>query len=294
MALLAKDPAGAQHAALIADGPDVQPSVAAAHAEGDEAVMSAAFERLDKWKRCERPGVGSCLVYDANLSRARFDGFPSALENGQQWGLTTHEVAAVFGWSTGDYRFVNPIARGASEVRFEDYPSGSEPAMCALTREEVSPYIYFLSSALRKLPSDVSSNWMWRGHHRRIDGGPGSVVVFEGFTSASFNRDEAVKFAIKDPVPEKSHTRTLLVFQETCTGKLISKLSARRREAEVLFPIGAAFEVMPPPSDSERSADEAAANEAQQAMRKHIDDAEVHVVYLRELERGRMAGVRTE
>ena len=34
----------------------------------------------------------------------------------QSLGLSEHQVAAVMGWTIGDYRLINPIARGQEEV----------------------------------------------------------------------------------------------------------------------------------------------------------------------------------
>jgi hypothetical protein len=68
------------------------------------------FERLDKWKGCEIEGEGvptpeplpKRLVFEHNRARAAATGFPTRLQVGQ-YGLTDHEVAAIFGWTTGDY-----------------------------------------------------------------------------------------------------------------------------------------------------------------------------------------------
>lgn len=161
------------------------------------------FELLDKWKRCERD-VGPCLVFEVNRSRAENSGFPSVMEQGKHMGLTAHEVAAVMGWSTGatwhplaldargeDFRLINPIARGAEQVDFEDYPEGGR-AMCQLQRVEVMPYVSVLSSALAKLPKAHGAR-LYRGHRRAMPP-VGTTVLLRGFTSVSYDMESALSF----------------------------------------------------------------------------------------------------
>ena len=82
-----------------------------------DAKTIDAYEILDKWKRCnvdDIPGstteVPSRLVYQHNRKRAAGTGFPTRLTTGKNLGLTDHETAAIFGWTTADYRLLNPIA----------------------------------------------------------------------------------------------------------------------------------------------------------------------------------------
>eukprot|EP00928_Gymnodinium_smaydae_P023159 TRINITY_DN19221_c0_g1_i1.p1 TRINITY_DN19221_c0_g1~~TRINITY_DN19221_c0_g1_i1.p1 ORF type:complete len:293 (+),score=48.74 TRINITY_DN19221_c0_g1_i1:108-986(+) len=243
------------------------------------------FEKLDKWHRCEKK-VGKCEVYKHNLGRAKFSGFPSALENAQAAGLNEHEGAALFGWTTGDFRFLNPIARGLKEVTFEDYPSGVK-TICTLSSQEVLPYVQVVSSALRKLPPAPSGQTLWRGHRRTVPSEVGSLVIFRGFTSTSYNRDESLTFAAQ-PNAGRSAQRSLLGIKEHVSGRIISKFSARRQEAEVLFPVDTCFEVVPA---SENAVDDAAAaEEAAAKLREKMPDAEIQVVYLREVSRDALAG----
>eukprot|EP00933_Yihiella_yeosuensis_P022482 TRINITY_DN17708_c0_g1_i1.p1 TRINITY_DN17708_c0_g1~~TRINITY_DN17708_c0_g1_i1.p1 ORF type:complete len:275 (-),score=61.08 TRINITY_DN17708_c0_g1_i1:376-1200(-) len=265
----------AQLAAVISD--DVVTDAA-----GDMEVTEPdlqGFESLDKWKRCERD-TEEFLVFQKHLARAKYNGFPSTLEFGKEMGLTDHEVSAVFGWTTGDFRFVNPIARGLDEVTFEDYPGGNK-AMCHLRREEVLPYIQVLSSALRKLPPTASRQQrLWRGHRRPVPSEPGTVLMFRGFTSTSYDRDESLRFAAQTNAGQ-SVARTLLAIEEHFSGRTVAKLSARKGEVEVLFPLNRYFEVI----DGEASsADQAAVDAAVEGMRKEMPDAEVKILHLKEVE----------
>ena len=85
-------------------------------------LIIEAFEKLDKWKGCLLDAAPSRMVFEHNRKRAAGNGFPSSIEIGKKFGLTDHEISALFGWTTGDYRFLNPIARGGDTVDFEDYP----------------------------------------------------------------------------------------------------------------------------------------------------------------------------
>eukprot|EP00930_Biecheleria_cincta_P022262 TRINITY_DN16274_c0_g2_i1.p1 TRINITY_DN16274_c0_g2~~TRINITY_DN16274_c0_g2_i1.p1 ORF type:complete len:286 (-),score=64.61 TRINITY_DN16274_c0_g2_i1:295-1152(-) len=245
------------------------------------------FEALDKWKRCEREGVGECLVYKHNRTRAANEGFPSRLEVGKAEGLTDHEVASVLGWTTGDFRFVNPIARGQDEVEFEEYfgtedASGSKTAKCRLTQQEVLPYVQVLNHTLLKMPAVAGSQRLWRGHRRPIPAEVGTVIMLRGFTSVSVNPDEAVGFVARANLG-KSPKRSILAFQQHRSGRGISKLSARRQEAEVLFPLNSCFEVVAGDADTS-AADDKVVKEAEEELRQGLPEAEIRIVYLKEVD----------
>lgn len=245
------------------------------------------FEALNKWKSCEREGVGECLVYKHNRTRAANEGFPSRLEVGNAQGLTDQEVAAVLGWTTGDFRFINPIARGQDEVEFEEYfgtedASGSKTAKCRLTQQEVLPYVQVLNHTLLKMPAVDSSQRLWRGHRRPIPAEVGTVIMLRGFTSVSNFVDEAVGFVGRANLG-KSPKRTILAFQQHRGGRGISKLSARRQEAEVLFPLNSCFEVVAGDADT-IAADDKVAREAEALLRKELPEAEIRIVYLKEVD----------
>ncbi|CAE7253768.1 unnamed protein product [Symbiodinium microadriaticum] len=241
-------------------------------------VNVRAFELLDKWKNCDRT-VGQSLVYAQNKLRAENEGFPSIMEVGRGMGLTQHEVAAVLGWTTGDFRLINPIARGQEEVEFEDFPRGQR-TMCRLSRVDVMPYVQVLHGAVQKLPALSSTQPLYRGHRREVALPVGSVVLLPGFTSTSYDMDGAVAFA-KQANQGRSAKRTLLVIQESFSGRLIAKLSARKYEAEVLFPIDTTFKVV---ETSTSPATEAAAN-ATEELRRSMSEAEIRVVCLCEVEK---------
>lgn len=71
------------------------------------------------------------------------------------------------------------------------------------------------------------------------------------------------------------------MIQESFSGRLIAKLSARKYEAEVLFPIDTTFKVV---ETSTSPATEAAAN-ATEELRRSMSEAEIRVVCLCEVEK---------
>lgn len=242
-----------------------------------EALVVEAFERLDKWRGCER-NIGQHLVCKENIKRAKYSGFPSSLELAEQAGLTQQEAAALFGWSTGDFRFVNQVARGAPEAVFDDYPQGQK-ATCRLSRAEVEPYVAMVSTALRKLPAECPQR-LWRGHRRPLSTDLAAIVTLDGFASFAQDRDEALKF-VKQANAGTSSQRTVLVVESHHSGRSISRFSARRQEAEVLFPLGCRFRVVEPPpeaADQDAGAVEAALAE----LRTALPDATIDVVHLQE------------
>jgi len=258
---------------------------------GDEpldADTTNAYEQLDKWKGCTAPGAPVRLVYNHNRSRAAATGFPTRLQVGTNLGLTDHETAAIFGWTTGDYRLLNPIARGLERTEFDEYPFlpyEMTKTPCLLDRQDVLPYVRVLSSALSKLDSlDSSRETLWRGHGRNLDQlEVGSIVTMKGFTSATRDRDNAITFAAK-PNEGVSDQRTLLVLLEHSSGRCISKLSARSEEMEVVFPLDTKWEVVDPPlEDTECDKDCSAVQQAMEQLRRTIPEAEIGLVYVKEV-----------
>jgi len=259
-----------------------------------DAQIIDAYENLDKWKRCILDLDGTLevaklpvrLVYKHNRSRAAGTGFPTRLTVGRNMGITDHETAAIFGWTTGDYRLLNPIARGDDKVEFDEYPflpTKLAKVTFQLTREEVMPYVRVLSSALSKL-SALSSHKMrlWRGHRRLIRPSKvGSIVVMKGFTSVTRDRENALEFAVKSN-EGRSNKRTLIGILEHSNARALSKLSARPNEMEVLFPMNTAFEVVDPPGRT--SDDLRAVQRAAESMQKEVPGAEIEVVYVREVD----------
>ena len=244
-----------------------------------------AYETLNKWKGCARSDAPVRLVYKYNRSRAAA-GFPTRLEVGSNLGLTDHETTAIFGWTTGDYRLLNPIARGARVSEFDDYPFLPQDMVkvkCKLTRDDVMPYIRVLSSALSKLPPLSSQQRLWRGHRRRLrPSSVGSIIRMKGFTSVTRDRDNALEFAAKTN-EGRSEQRTLIGVLEHSSGRCISKLSARPGEMEVLFPTDTTFEIVDPPGDTGVD-DLKAVESAAERMRGNIPNADIELIYVREVD----------
>lgn len=248
-----------------------------------DSNTTEGFERLDKWKGCKN--APKRFVFEHNHSRAKNTGFPTRSEIGKNLGLTNHEVAAVFGWTTGDYRFVNPIARGQESVEFDDYPflpNSMKKATCELSRQDVMPYVDVLSSAFSKLPANSSSKEvLWRGHRRQVSNKVGTIFTLKGFTSVSRDRDNALTFAEKAN-EGRSNMRTLIAFVEHSNSRDLAKLSARRDEMEVVFPRDTMFEVVAAPKERVVE-DESAAMWATVRLRKAMPGAKIEVVYLKEV-----------
>ena len=231
----------------------------------------------------------SRLVYQHNRTRAAATGFPTRLAVGTKLGLSEHETSALFGWTTGDYRLINPIARDvdASVVEFDEYPflpQDTAKVKCQLTREDVLPYIRVMQSALSKLPALQDRQRLWRGHRRHFPNTrPGTIIKLDGFTSTTRDRDRALDFAAKTN-EGRSQKRTLMCILQHGNAKCISKLSARREEGEVLFAPGTLLVVVDPPGDTFNN-DAEAVQRATQRMRKvdSMPEAMIELIYAREL-----------
>lgn len=246
------------------------------------------LQSLNKWKTCiskvkNTAEIPPRMVYERNRKQAANKGIPSVLEYGRQVGLTDHETTTVFGWTTGDYRFVNPIARGQDTVEFWEYPwipQDLTKVQFSLSREEVTPYVAVLKSALSKLMPDRQI--LWRGHRRKIPQTPGSRFFLEGFTSVTRDREKALEFCTKvTPETHEDDPLSLLAIVESYRGKCVSKFSARPEELEVLFSPTTHFEVLEAPRDRQQS-DLDAVNEAakQSETQKSLS---IDVVYVKEV-----------
>lgn len=282
-----------------ASGPKMAPNL-------DEETIRG-YEQLDKWKGCPSfpttTGTGGSTsattcskavsrpVYQHNRARAAATGFPTRLAVGTKLGLSEHETSSVFGWTTGDYRLINPIARdiGARVVEFDEYPflpQDTAKVKCRLAREDVLPYIRVLQSALSKVPALQDRQRLWRGHRRQFcnrDTRPGSIIRLDGFTSTTRDRDRALEFATKAN-EGRSQKRTLMCILQHENAKCISKLSARREEGEVLFSPGTILEVVDPPGDTYKN-DADAVQRAVERMRKleSMSEATIDLIYAKEV-----------
>ena len=104
----------------------------------------------------------------------------------------------------------------------------------------------------------------------------------KGFTSVTRDRENALEFTIKSN-EGRSNKRTLIAILEHSNARAISKLSARPNEMEVLFPMDTTFEVVDPPRDT-ASDDRRAVQRAAELMQKQMPDAEIELVYVREVD----------
>eukprot|EP00930_Biecheleria_cincta_P075325 TRINITY_DN6248_c0_g1_i2.p1 TRINITY_DN6248_c0_g1~~TRINITY_DN6248_c0_g1_i2.p1 ORF type:complete len:378 (-),score=41.60 TRINITY_DN6248_c0_g1_i2:83-1120(-) len=113
------------------------------------------FKKLNKYAHCNKK-TDPYMVYKRNSGRAG----ENVMKAGQDAGLLQEETVAIFGWTLGDYEFVNRIAWGADEVEFGVEPFGYPT--CKLSKAEVSPYIKVLVEGLHKLPPAQPAT-LWRG-----------------------------------------------------------------------------------------------------------------------------------
>ncbi|KAL3931054.1 MAG: hypothetical protein SGBAC_011485 [Bacillariaceae sp.] len=272
--------------------PPVTPPATAITIDHHQSIVDA-FESLNKWKTTvseTTKSIPSRLVFSHNKSKAAGKGFPTVLDTGRRFGLTDHEIAALFGYTTGDYRFVNPIARGQGTVEFDDYPwlpQDFSKIKFVLTRDEVRPCVHMLSAALSKLQQSNNSSLQraWRGHKRPLPNRTGQRFVLEGFGSATLDRDTALEFCIKTDgeVTKQNAKRTLIGIVQSTGGTSISKFSARPQEMEVLFPPNTAFEVVDPPSEDSSEEDTRAVKDAVEKLQKNAPDATIELLYVKEV-----------
>lgn len=227
-------------------------------------------------RACELLSRASSYLESLNVDSI---GFPSVFAFGKQHGLTEHESAAVYGWTTGDFFFVNPIARGQDEVEYYSRARESN-TLRKLAREKVLPYIQILSLALSKLPPCSITQRLYRGHRRAVDAEIGRVVSMSGFFSATYDMDISLGFVTQSNLGRFSR-RTLIVIESSFSGRIVSRMSARKFESEVLFPMDTYFEIVPGPPDVGK--DESIVQEATEKLRKELPDAEIDIVYLREV-----------
>jgi len=298
LALMTSAPASVECTGSTTDAPAIADAAihSATAADLDEQIIRK-YEQLDKWKGCppslsaNRGSPLSRLVYQHNRARAAATGFPTRLAIGTKLGLSDHETCALFGWTTGDYRFINPIARdaNANAVEFDEYPllpEKTNKVKCRLTRDDVLPYIRVMQSALSKLPPlQDRQQRLWRGHKRSFSNHrPGSrMVSLQGFISTTRDREKALEFATKSN-EGRSQRRTLLCILQHHNAKCISKLSARRQEGEVLFSPGTVLEVVDPPGDTFQE-DIQAVKRATERMRESgsMPEATIDLIYVREV-----------
>uniref|UniRef100_A0A7S2I4Y3 NAD(+)--protein-arginine ADP-ribosyltransferase n=1 Tax=Alexandrium andersonii TaxID=327968 RepID=A0A7S2I4Y3_9DINO len=185
------------------------------------------FEKLDKYAHCSGK-VDPYMVYQRNL-----DLTPKAVRDaGVAAGLSAQETVAIFGWTLGDFEFINKVAWGADNVTFGVEPFGYPH--CTLYKAEVAPYIEVLVSALKKLPP-AAPGTLWRGSKRTL--GRLGKVIKGGFDSTSRSFGSALNFV-------KNSGGSLWAVESHSSGKDISMFSDKPAEGEVLFPAGSELDVV--------------------------------------------------
>lgn len=185
------------------------------------------FEQLDKYAHCDGK-ADHYMVYQRNLGLAP----ERVLRAGRDADLIQQEAVAIFGWTLGDFEFLNKIAWGAENVTFGVEPFGFPH--CTLSRTDVLPYIEVLVRGLHKLPAAKPAT-LWRGSKRSAE--RLGKVIAGGFDSTSRNFDAAFNFV-------KGSGGSLWAIESHTDGKDISNFSDKPAEGEVLFPAGSRLEVV--------------------------------------------------
>uniref|UniRef100_A0A7S1WV32 NAD(+)--protein-arginine ADP-ribosyltransferase n=1 Tax=Alexandrium catenella TaxID=2925 RepID=A0A7S1WV32_ALECA len=185
------------------------------------------FERLDKYAHCSGK-VDAYMVYRRNLALT-----PKAVRDaGVAAGLSVQETVAIFGWTLGDFEFINKVAWGADNVTFGVEPFGYPH--CTLYKAELAPYIEVLVGALSKLPP-AAPGTLWRGSKRTLD--RLGRAIKGGFDGTSRNFGSALNFV-------KDSGGSLWAVESHSSGRDISMFSDKPAEGEVLFPAGSELDVV--------------------------------------------------
>lgn len=192
-----------------------------------DATPVEEYEKLDKYAHCNGK-VDHYMVYQKNLGLAS----KAVLTAGQDAGLLQQETVAIFGWTLGDYEFINKVAWGAAEVSFGVEPFGFPT--CTLSKAEILPYIEVLVSGLNKLPPAVPAT-LWRGSKKSAE--ELGKLITGGFSSTSRDFGSAFNFV-------SSSGGSLWAIESHTSGKDISIFSDKPTEGEVLFAAGSRLEVV--------------------------------------------------
>lgn len=232
------------------------------------ATPVEGFEELDKYAHCngEVDGYNDYMVYSRNLALAG----KGVLTAGQEAGLIQQETVAIFGWSLGDFEFINKIAWGADEVKFGVEPFGYPT--CTLYKSEVWPYIEVLGSGLQKLPSAPPAT-LWRGSKMTAE--ELGKVITGGFSATSFDFGAAFNFV-------KRSGGSLWAIESHTSGKDISTFSDRPAEGEVLFPAGSRLEIVECAPTTVDDARQQMVKEAEEELQRHDPTKKIDIICIKE------------
>lgn len=222
------------------------------------------FKKLDKYAHCNGK-TDHYMVYSRNSGLAG----QKVLKAGQDAGLLQEETVAIFGWTLGDFEFVNQFAWGADEVKFGVEPFGYPT--CTLFKAEVAPYIKVIVEGLQKLPPAQPAT-LWRGSKRSAQ--KLGKQITGGFSSTSRNLDAAFNFV-------KQSGGSLWAIESHTSGKDISQFSDKPSEGEVLFPAGSRLEVVECSPGTVDDALRQKVKEAEEALQKRRPEAKIEIICMK-------------
>lgn len=222
------------------------------------------FKKLDKYAHCNGK-ADHYMVYNRNSALAG----EKVLKAGQDAGLLQEETVAIFGWTLGDFEWVNQIAWGANESKFGVEPFGFPT--CKVFKAEVSPYIKVIVEGLQKLPP-AQPGTLWRGSKRSAQ--KLGKEITGGFSSTSRKFDAAFNFVSKSG-------GSLWAIESHTSGKDISQFSDRPTEGEVLFPAGSRLEVVECSPGTVDDALRQKVKEAEEALHKRLPAAKIDIICMK-------------
>lgn len=226
-------------ARLVQQHPNTTPQV------NNTSDWYQAFKELDRNINCEREKHEPFRIFDQRFKSAKYnkmDQDVSLKSADNPLSLTDLELAALHGWTTGDYMFVNDIARGMNESTFDvfNFRAKGYKNKCTLTKDQVQPYVEILSDALAKLKG--YNGTLWRGSSRPV--GQDEIMELPGFSAFSLSMDSALGFIVDSACKSRSVKKTLFKVEKSSGGKSMMSFSTSMDEGEVLFDRNTRFRIV--------------------------------------------------
>lgn len=194
---------------------------------GDSSLLeigtTVPFEQLTK------PGKDKS-IYESTVKLKTFQKKYEPFKN----YLSDAEAAAVFGYTTGDFTFLNGFARGAKQMVIQKpFPAVKKSAMM--------PYLEMLDTALTKLPVYGGAP-LWRGT-QLPDAVLAECVPGGTFSDPAYLSTTKFEKIATGGMAGRSSPHILKIVS-WFNAKDVAALSNQPQEGEVLFPRGTKFKVL--------------------------------------------------